>query len=78
MTDTEAGEPEDRRAGFTVAMNERGLWVVRECCGLIEGEFVTQGEAIRFALGELGRGRIHPAGFAHNPEPQLALHASDD
>ena len=78
MTDTAAGEPESRRPGFTVELSEWGRWVVRECCGLIEGEFATQAEAIRFALRELGRGRIHPVGFIHNPEPGLALAGSED
>ena len=77
MTDTAMDEPEDRRPGFTVAPNERGVWVVRECCGLVEGEFASQREALRFALGELGRGRVHPAGFAHNPEPEQAEAADD-
>jgi hypothetical protein len=71
------GEPVDRRPGFSVEPSDRGRWVVRECCGLVEGEFATQGEALRFALGELSRGRAHPAGFVHTPEPRLAL-ASDD
>jgi hypothetical protein len=76
-TETAMGEPEDRRPGFTIEPNGRGAWVVRECCGLVEGEFATQREALRFALRELGRGRAHPAGFAHNPAPEQAQAADD-
>ncbi len=72
------GELDDRRAGFAVELNERGLWVVRECCGLVEGEFPSQAEALRFALSELGRGYIHPASFAPHAELALASHSNDD
>jgi hypothetical protein len=77
MTDTAMDEPEDRRPGFTIQPNDRGLWVVQECCGLVEGEFTTQREALHFAFGELGRGRVLPAGFVHTPEPEQAQAADD-
>lgn len=35
---------------FVVAQNARGYWVARERHGLIEGIFLSQGEAIHFAL----------------------------
>lgn len=40
---------------FTITQDERGLWVAREKHGLIEGVFVDQRAAIRFALYECGR-----------------------
>ena len=43
-----------RRRSFTVTRNERGQWVARETRGLIEGVFVTQRDAVRFALYESG------------------------
>lgn len=43
-----------RRRSFTVAQNDRGQWVARETHGLIEGVFVTQRDAVRFALFETG------------------------
>jgi len=42
------------RVRFTVAPNAHGQWVARERRGLIEGVFLTQREAIRFALSETG------------------------
>lgn len=53
-----AVSPTERRS-FVVAQNKRGQWVVRESHGLIEGVFVTQRDAIRFALFESGsRGAV--------------------
>ena len=43
-----------QRRSFVVAQNERGQWVARQNRGMIEGVFLTQREAIRFALFETG------------------------
>ena len=48
--------PSALRRSFVVAQNERGQWVAREHGGLIEGVFLSQREAIRFALFETGSG----------------------
>ena len=42
------------RRHFVVAQNAHGYWVAREDRGLIEGVFVNQRDAIRFALFETG------------------------
>ncbi len=42
-------QAEDRKA-FVVAQNARGYWVARERRGLIEGVFLSECEAIHFAL----------------------------
>jgi len=39
---------------FVVLQNDRGQWVARERGGAIEGVFLSQREAIRFALFETG------------------------
>lgn len=46
-----------QRRAFVVAQNDRGQWVARETHGLIEGVFLTQRDAIRFALFETGSNR---------------------
>ena len=42
------------RRSFVVTQNPRGQWIARETHGLIEGVFLSQREAIRFALFEAG------------------------
>jgi len=41
---------------FEVTQNSQGYWIARESRGLIEGLFVNQRDAIRFALFEAGGG----------------------
>jgi hypothetical protein len=50
-----AGAPVERRR-FAVTQNAQGFWIARESHGLIEGVFVNQRDAIRFALFESGGG----------------------
>jgi hypothetical protein len=47
-------DPGERRR-FTITQDDSGRWVAREKQGLIEGVFVDQRAAIRFALFECGR-----------------------
>lgn len=51
------GEHAQRRR-FAVTQNARGYWIARESRGLIEGVFVNQRDAIRFALFETGGGSV--------------------
>ena len=53
LRECSAANPPLRRS-FIVAQNERGEWVARERSGVIEGIFLSQREAIRFALFETG------------------------
>jgi hypothetical protein len=46
--------PASQSRSFVVARNARGQWVARERHGLIEGVFLTQRDAVRFALFETG------------------------
>jgi hypothetical protein len=62
-----AGEHSQRRR-FAVTQNTQGYWVARESRGLIEGVFVTQRDAVRFALFEAGGGSASVvAGGAADP-----------
>ncbi len=72
MSETDKSELEERHVGFTVEPNDSGRWVVKGWRGFVEGEFPTQAEALRFALGALGRGGA-PA-----PELRLALVGHSD
>ena len=38
---------------FEIAQNERGYWVVKDKEGLVGGVFLTQKDALRFALFEV-------------------------
>ena len=49
--------PPSQSRSFVVAQNARGQWVARERHGLIEGVFLTQRDAVRFALFETGSNR---------------------
>lgn len=51
---TDPAKSPDSRPFSVVAQNDRGQWVARERRGLIEGAFLTQRDAIRFALFETG------------------------
>ena len=44
----------DRTRRFEVTENSRGLWIARECHGLVEGVFRTRRDAVQFALFESG------------------------
>jgi hypothetical protein len=78
MDDTDACELDALRAGFSVEIDDRDRWLVKERSGQIEGEFMTQAEALHFALVELDRGRVYPPEFAAEPRLQLVGHESDD
>jgi hypothetical protein len=54
MTSTHRFSDYSGRRHFVVAQNAHGYWVAREERGLIEGVFVNQRDAIRFALFETG------------------------
>jgi len=46
---------------FDIKRNRRGYWIVRDHCGLSGGTFLTQKDALRFALFESGgdSARVH-------------------
>jgi hypothetical protein len=54
MTSIDGSSDYSGRRHFVVAQNAHGYWVAREERGLIEGVFVNQRDAIRFALFETG------------------------
>ena len=55
------------RTSFVVAQNARGYWIARERRGLIEGVFLSQREAINFALLKTAAAGL-----------RLRRHAADD
>jgi hypothetical protein len=66
-------DPHAQRRCFAVTQNSQGYWIVRESHGLVEGVFVNQRNAIRFALFEAGQGSASVvAGGAAVPVKQSA------
>jgi hypothetical protein len=50
----EDSKPYCRSPVLFIGRNRRGLWIVRDQAGLLGGLFVSQSEAVRFALNENG------------------------
>jgi hypothetical protein len=63
-----------QRRRFAVTQNAQGYWIARESRGLIEGVFVNQRDAIRFALFEAGGGlaSVVAGGAASSPAHSAA------